>query len=109
MGNNILNALFSVIGPSAHVRSHVGPENHKLSMHLPLVVGKNGSRVRVADVVYPLVLNEPFIFDDTFDHEVWNDDPDEERVTLWMFLTHPDVLACGDGVRQTPQLRVGAS
>eukprot|EP00403_Amphidinium_massartii_P036971 CAMPEP_0178443546 /NCGR_PEP_ID=MMETSP0689_2-20121128/38962_1 /TAXON_ID=160604 /ORGANISM="Amphidinium massartii, Strain CS-259" /LENGTH=630 /DNA_ID=CAMNT_0020067579 /DNA_START=82 /DNA_END=1973 /DNA_ORIENTATION=+ len=101
----ILNARYSIIGPNAHIRPHCGPANTKLTIHLPLIVPQNGSRWRVANHTSPMVERKPLIFDDSFEHEVWNDG-DTARVTLWIFFVHPALNSCGAHAHQSRTTRM---
>mmetsp|Transcript_23673 Transcript_23673/g.54674 ORF Transcript_23673/g.54674 Transcript_23673/m.54674 type:complete len:628 (-) Transcript_23673:65-1948(-) len=95
----ILNARYSIIGGNAHIRPHCGPANTKLTIHLPLVVPPEGARWRVANHTSTMVEREPIIFDDSFEHEVWNDG-DTARVTLWIFFVNPALNSCGAHLHQ---------
>jgi len=98
----IYNVRFSVIGPHAHLRAHCGPSNKKLSLHVPLELpdkvlrdGRkvHASRIRVANQTLPFVYGQPIIFDDSFEHEVWNDG-NTTRTTLWIFFEKPEIGTC---------------
>jgi aspartate beta-hydroxylase len=45
--------------------------------------------MRVADQFVSWTEGEMFVFDDSFDHEVWNES--EERLILIVDLWHPDL------------------
>jgi aspartate beta-hydroxylase len=66
------HAFFSAVNPGTHILKHHGPTNKKLRFHLPLL-GVKGSRLRVADQVKEQESGVPYVFDDSFDHEVSND------------------------------------
>ena len=34
---------------------------------------------------------EPFVFDDSHEHEAWNDHPDQSRIVLIFDVWHPDL------------------
>ena len=34
---------------------------------------------------------EPFVFDDSFEHEAWNEDPEHSRIVLIFDVWHPDL------------------
>ena len=86
---------FSLMGPGTHAHAHSGPTNCRLRAHLTLKVGnskarpKNWSGMRVADKFVSWTEGEVFVFDDSFDHEVWNEN--EERIVLILDLWHPDL------------------
>ncbi|KAJ8604361.1 hypothetical protein CTAYLR_002551 [Chrysophaeum taylorii] len=84
------HALFSAAAPATHITRHHGPTNKKLRCHLPLVC-PGPSRLRVADRVLHLVQDRAIVFDDSFDHEAWNDDPAMARIVLIVDVWHPDL------------------
>ena len=55
----------------------------------PKVRAKTWSGLRVADKFVTWNEGEMFVFDDSFDHEVWNES--EERVVLIVDLWHPEL------------------
>merc|ERR1711924_567763 len=87
----VLEVFFSTLKPSAHLRKHCGPINTRLTMHLPLrVPTQPRSVIRVASERKEYVDGEPFVFDDSFEHEVWNEGS-ETRVILIVIVKHPDL------------------
>ena len=50
----------------------------------------NGRSIRVGDEVRTWVEGRCLLFDDSFEHEVWND-ADEERLVLIVDVWHPDL------------------
>jgi aspartate beta-hydroxylase len=87
---NYHHAFFSALSPATHITKHHGPTNKKLRCHLPLVVPE-GCRLRVGDQVHTVEEGVPFVFDDSFEHEAWNDHPNEARIVLIVDLWHPDL------------------
>lgn len=82
-------ALFSMLRPRTHIPLHHGMLNTRLICHLPLIVPP-GCRLRVGNetrVVKPFV---PLIFDDSMEHEAWNDS-DEIRIVLLFEIWRPDL------------------
>ncbi len=79
---------FSAMAPHTHVAPHCGVTNAKLRCHVPLELVPGESRMRVGDVVHYWKEGEVLVFDDTFEHEVWNDS-DKRRVLLIFDLYHP--------------------
>jgi aspartate beta-hydroxylase len=57
------------MSPNTHIINHCGPTNKKLRFHLPLL-GVEGSQLRVANQTRSLHTDQPYLFDDSFDHEV---------------------------------------
>ena len=50
---------------------------------------KTWSGIRVADKFMTWTEGDMFVFDDSFDHEVWNEN--EERIILIVDIWHPDL------------------
>ncbi|MGI8705060.1 MAG: aspartyl/asparaginyl beta-hydroxylase domain-containing protein [Sphingomicrobium sp.] len=74
------NAMFSLLAPNTHIPPHTGVANVRLVAHLPLIVPP-GCGFRVGDSKREWRVGEIFVFDDTIEHEAWNDS-DELRVVL---------------------------
>jgi aspartate beta-hydroxylase len=83
---------FSAMAPKTHVAPHCGVTNAKLRCHVPLELVPGGSRMRVGDRVHSWTEGEVLVFDDTFEHEVWNDS-DQRRVLLIFDIYHPELDA----------------
>lgn len=84
------HTFFSALSPKSHITQHCGPTNKKLRVHLPLVVSGNGARMRVGDETVVLEEGKCIVFDDSYNHEAWNDD-DKSRIVLIFDLWHPDI------------------
>ena len=92
---------FSVMEAGSHVHAHSGPTNCRLRAHLGLKIpdsspevsaSKSLTRLRVAEEYLKWKDGEMFIFDDSFDHEVWHDNPQKEsRIVLILDLWHPEL------------------
>ena len=83
------SAYFSMLAPKTHLKAHCGPTNLRLRMHMGIFVPK-GCRIRVHDEVRSWKEGECLLFDDSFEHEVWNDS-DEPRLVLIIDVWHPDL------------------
>ncbi len=68
-------AFFSILAPGKHIPAHTGPYKGVLRYHLGLIVPepKERCRIRVADQFRFWEEGKSLIFDDTFEHEVWNE------------------------------------
>lgn len=68
-------AFFSILSPNKHIPAHRGPYNGVLRYHLGLIVPepKARCRIRIDDQIKSWEEGESLVFDDTFEHEVWND------------------------------------
>jgi aspartate beta-hydroxylase len=65
-------AMFSVLKPRTRIPPHTGVANTRLVLHLPLVVPE-GCGFRVGAETRPWKVGEAWVFDDTIEHEAWND------------------------------------
>lgn len=81
------NAMFSVLAPGAHIPPHTGSTNLRLIVHLPLVLPQ-GCRYRVGNDHREWKLGKAWVFDDTIEHEAWNDGK-EARVILMFDVWNP--------------------
>ena len=82
-------ALFSLLRPHTHIPAHNGMLNTRLIVHLPLIVPAD-CRLRVGNDVRPVRAGELMIFDDSIEHEAWNDS-DEARVVLLFEIWRPEL------------------
>lgn len=74
------SALFSALTPRTRIPPHTGVANFRLLVHLPLIVPP-GCGFRVGGETRVWREGEAWVFDDTIEHEAWNDS-DELRVIL---------------------------
>lgn len=83
-------AMFSILSPRKHILDHRGPYKGVLRYHLGLIVPEQASRcrIRVGDDVRHWEEGKSLVFDDTFNHEVWND-TDDTRVVLFVDVLRP--------------------
>jgi aspartate beta-hydroxylase len=80
-------ALFSLLRPHTRIPPHTGVSNARVLVHLPLIVPP-GCGFRVGNQVRQWVPGHALVFDDTIEHEAWNDS-DELRVVLIFDIWHP--------------------
>lgn len=83
------NAYLSVLKAGTHIQKHYGPTNARLRCHLALKVPE-GVRIRIGNSSYEWSEGKCLIFDDSYEHEVWNDGT-AERVVLIIDFWHPDM------------------
>jgi aspartyl/asparaginyl beta-hydroxylase (cupin superfamily) len=81
------NAMFSVLAPKTHIPPHHGESNARLVAHLPLVVPSD-CLFRVGYDNRRWTEGEVLVFDDTIEHEAWNDS-DEIRVVMLFDVWNP--------------------
>lgn len=74
------NAMFSLLAPHTRIPPHTGVANTRLVCHLPLVVPPDCG-FRVGATYLEWRKGQAFVFDDTIEHEAWNDS-DRLRVVL---------------------------
>ena len=98
--------MWSVLRPGSHIVPHCGPTNARLRVHLGLKVififleqpkhnliqikVSDNCTLRVGDSHVKWENGEVLIFDDSFEHEVWNYSQDE-RLIFIMDIFHPDL------------------
>lgn len=87
---NLQTAWFSILSPGYHIPAHRGITKGILRAHLGLMIPKDADkcRMRVDDVIQVWRPGELFVFDDTYEHEIWND-TDEDRVILLFDFDRP--------------------
>lgn len=83
-------AFFSILSPHKHIPAHRGAYNGILRLHLGLLVPepRQKCRIRIGNDYYSWSEGKTLIFDDTFNHEVWND-TDGYRVVLFVDFARP--------------------
>jgi Aspartyl/Asparaginyl beta-hydroxylase len=81
--------FLSNLAPRTRVVPHCGPWNLRVNFHLGIKVPID-SGLRVADVCATWTFGDWLVFDDSFEHEVWNHS-DTERLVLVMNAWHPSL------------------
>ena len=80
-------ALFSALAPRTRIPPHHGSTNARLLVHLPLILpGPAG--FRVGNEVRSWRIAEAWVFDDTIEHEAWND-ADAPRLIMIFDIWNP--------------------
>ncbi|WP_294192444.1 aspartyl/asparaginyl beta-hydroxylase domain-containing protein [uncultured Sphingomonas sp.] len=83
------SAFFSILAPGTHIPAHRGVTKGLITCHLGLIVPRDGDvRMRVNDRVVRWSEGQTLVFDDTYDHEVWND-TESTRVVLLIQFERP--------------------
>ncbi len=80
-------AMFSALEPHTRIPPHTGSANTRLLAHLPLIL-PGPARFRVGAETRAWRLGEAWVFDDTIEHEAWND-ADALRVILILDVWNP--------------------
>lgn len=81
--------LFSVLRPHTHIPPHNGMLNTRLICHIPLIVPPDCC-LRVGNETRTVEFGKAMIFDDSIEHEAWNDS-DETRVILLFEIWRPEL------------------
>jgi aspartate beta-hydroxylase len=80
-------AFFSMLQPHTRIPPHTGVTNTRLVVHLPLVVPP-GCGFRVGAEIREWRPGQAWVFDDTIEHEAWNDS-DQPRAILIIDIWNP--------------------
>ena len=80
-------AMFSVLKPRTRIPPHNGIANTRLVLHLPLIVPPDCG-FRVGNETREWKVGEAWVFDDTIEHEAWNNS-DQVRTILICDLWNP--------------------
>lgn len=91
VANRSPSALFSVLKAKTHIPPHWGMLNTRLICHLPLIVPPD-CRLRVGNEVRNVEAGKMLIFDDSIEHEAWNDS-NETRIILLFEIWRPELDA----------------
>lgn len=81
--------FFSILKPGTHIPPHFGLGNHKLAVHLPLIVPPDCA-IRVGNETRNWEAGRCLIFDDSFRHEAWNKSG-ELRAVLILDIWNPQL------------------
>jgi beta-hydroxylase len=83
-------AFFSILAPGKHLAAHRGPYKGVMRYHLGLLIPEPAEkcRIRVDTETRHWVEGKSMIFDDTYDHEAWNE-TDGTRVVLFVDFVRP--------------------
>lgn len=80
----------SRLSPHTEVTAHRGPTNLRLRLHMPFLVPEGDCGMRVGDQTYSWSEGKAVVFDDYYEHEVWNR-TNQQRIVLVADLWHPDL------------------
>jgi aspartyl/asparaginyl beta-hydroxylase (cupin superfamily) len=80
-------AMFSLLKPRTRIPPHTGVTNARLVVHIPLVVPE-ACGFRVGGETREWRVGEPLIFDDSVEHEAWNNS-DQPRCVLIFDIWNP--------------------
>ncbi|MEO0675494.1 MAG: aspartyl/asparaginyl beta-hydroxylase domain-containing protein, partial [Pseudomonadota bacterium] len=74
--------LFSQLKAGVKIPPHTGLINTRLIGHLPLVIPE-GCALRVGAQTRPWIFGEAMVFDDTIEHEAWNNSRADRHVLIF--------------------------
>jgi aspartyl/asparaginyl beta-hydroxylase (cupin superfamily) len=80
-------AMFSILEPHTRIPPHTGSSNVRSTVHLPLIVPA-GCGFRVGSQTRRFEVGKAWAFDDTIEHEAWNDS-DRPRAILILDVWNP--------------------
>lgn len=83
----LVSADFSFLPAKTHIKPHVGFAPVVLRSHLGLIIPKDCG-IRVGDQTKTWEPGKLIVFDDSFDHEAWNNS-DEDRFVLMFDIRNP--------------------
>ncbi|MEQ1618002.1 MAG: aspartyl/asparaginyl beta-hydroxylase domain-containing protein [Terricaulis sp.] len=74
--------VFSVLSPNTRIPPHTGSTNVRLLTHLPLILPPNCG-FRVGNDTREWRMGEAWVFDDTIEHEAWNDSGEPRAIMIF--------------------------
>ena len=77
---NITDAGFSCLEAGAHIPPHSDEGSNVYRYHFPLIIPEHGCNIEIDNIMHDF--NNPFIFDDTCIHQVWNKSNDIRIVLI---------------------------
>jgi aspartate beta-hydroxylase len=92
-------AFFSILDANTRIPPHTGVTNTRLTVHLPLIVPP-ACGFRVGGTTREWVPGKAWVFDDTIQHEAWNDS-DTPRAILIFDIWNPLLTAAERDLIQT--------
>lgn len=95
------SVLFSRLAPGTRIEPHHGAVNTRLICHLPLLVPEDCGALRVGNHQRSWREGELLIFDDSMEHEAWNESQ-APRIVLLFDIWRPELSA--DERRRVSQL-----
>jgi aspartyl/asparaginyl beta-hydroxylase (cupin superfamily)/Tfp pilus assembly protein PilF len=99
------SAVFSILDAKTRIPPHSGVSNTRLLVHLPLIIPP-GCGFRVGAEQREWVPGKAFVFDDTMEHEAWNDS-DVPRAVMIFDIWNPSLSAAERDMVRTLTVAVG--
>lgn len=81
------SAWFSILSPGYHIPAHRGVTKGLIRCHLGLDIPDEREKcvIRIDDQICQWREGKCLVFDDTYDHEIWNDTPQSRTVLIFDF------------------------
>lgn len=98
-------AYFSVLKPQTRLPPHTGTTNTRSIVHLPLIIPE-GCKFRVGSDTRHWVRGKAWVFDDTIEHEAWNDS-DQTRIILIFDVWNPLLTEAERDLVRSMQIGIG--
>src|SRR6202042_2765893 len=76
------SAFFSILDAHTRIPAHTGVTNTRVTVHLPLVVPP-ACGFRVGGEVREWKVGTAWVFDDTIEHEAWNDSGEPRMILIF--------------------------
>ena len=95
------------LAPGSRLVPHTGSSNGRLNMHLAFQVPASKVGLRVGDQDRVWEAGKAIVFDESYEHEVWNDndaalnDPALARYVLQIHMWHPGLASLVEDVGST--------
>ncbi len=83
------DAALSLNVPDSHLRAHCSVDNLRLRCHLAIEI-PDDCRIRVGSETHGWEQGKALLFDDSFEHEVWNRGS-TDRIVMIVDFWHPDL------------------
>ena len=99
------SCVFSILDAKTRIPPHSGVSNTRLLVHLPLIVPP-GCGFRCGAETREWIPGKAMIFDDTIEHEVWNDS-DEPRAVMIFDIWSPFLSAAERDLVRATTVAVG--
>lgn len=80
--NRAPSIMFSLLKAGANIPPHTGMLNTRFICHLPLIVPGNGA-LRVGSTIREWEKAKLLVFDDTVEHEAWNNSSEDRLVVIF--------------------------
>ncbi|KAG5190796.1 putative aspartyl/Asparaginyl beta-hydroxylase [Tribonema minus] len=93
-GTPMSYSFFSTLHPRSAIAPHTAACNLRLRCHFPLIVPSTNADecgIRVGDEVRAWEEGKAMLFDDAYEHEVWNH-TGSQRVVLLFDIWHPELV-----------------